>query len=271
MEMDWVSFLTDPVTLASGFAALGSQIAWTQQAALWLGHDGLAVLAVVGGFFGGLALGGLALGRRIDRSADPARWYAGCELAIALWSAVLALGMAPACRALVQALGPAPAGGVHALVALGGVFLLLLPATVAMGATLPAMQRLVAGPGQPAAAIGWLYAGNTAGAVLGVLAGAFWLLPTLGLARTAGLCALLNLACAAGVLAWRRRGGAGRLRERRRGGPAQGRGHADGSGGATEPRWGHQHAHGGALRWGGVTKAVAHRHGLHCGLAGARA
>ena len=37
--------------VASGFAGLGSQIAWTQQAAHWLGHDGLAVLAVVGAFF----------------------------------------------------------------------------------------------------------------------------------------------------------------------------------------------------------------------------
>lgn len=191
--------------VASGFAGLGSQIAWTQQAAHWLGHDGLAVLAVVGAFFGGLALGALALGERIQRSADPGRWYAGCELVIALWSAVLALGLAPACRALMQAAGPQPAGAAHALLALTGVFLLLLPATAAMGATLPAMQRLVAGQGRPEAAIGWLYAANTAGAVLGVLAAGFWLVPAFGLTRTAALCALLNAACAVGVLAWRRR------------------------------------------------------------------
>lgn len=191
--------------VASGFAGLGSQIAWTQQAAHWLGHDGLAVLAVVGAFFGGLALGALALGARIHRSADPGRWYAGCEVVIALWSAVLALGLAPACRALMLAAGPQPAGAAHALLALAGVFLLLLPATAAMGATLPAMQRLVSGKGRPEAAIGWLYAANTAGAVLGVLAAAFWLVPAIGLTRTAALCALLNAACAVGVLAWRRR------------------------------------------------------------------
>ena len=199
------------VMVASGFAGLGSQIAWTQQAAHWLGHDGLAVLAVVGAFFGGLALGALALGARIQRSADPGRWYAGCELLIALWSAVLAGGLAPASRALMLTLGPQPGGLLHALVALAGVFLLLLPATAAMGATLPAMQRLVAdsaaGQRRPEAAIGWLYAANTAGAVLGVLAAAFWLVPDLGLTRTALLCALLNAACALGVLAWRRRHG----------------------------------------------------------------
>lgn len=199
------SALPTAVMVASGFAGLGSQIAWTQQAAHWLGHDGLAVLAVVGAFFGGLALGALALGERIHRNADPGRWYAGCELVIALWSAVLALGLAPACRALMLAAGPQPAAAAHALLALLGVFLLLLPATAAMGATLPAMQRLVAGNGRPEAAIGRLYAANTAGAVLGVLAAAFWLVPAIGLTRTAALCALLNAACAVGVLAWRRR------------------------------------------------------------------
>jgi spermidine synthase len=195
------------VMLASGFAGLGYQIVWTQQVGQWLGHDGVAVLAVVGGFFGGLAVGALALGARIDRSGDPARWYAGCELVIALWGALLVVGMAPASRWLMQLAGAQPADGWHWAVALLGTGLLLLPATAAMGATLPAMQRLVGGSGQPAAAIGWLYAGNTAGAVLGVLATAFWLVPAVGLRLTATVCVLLNLLCAAGVLLLRRRPG----------------------------------------------------------------
>ncbi|MFY9509675.1 MAG: hypothetical protein WAQ05_01705, partial [Rubrivivax sp.] len=71
--------------LASGFAALGYQIVWTQQFALALGHESAAVLAVVAAFFGGLALGALLLGARIERSPRPGRWYAGCELLIGLW------------------------------------------------------------------------------------------------------------------------------------------------------------------------------------------
>ena len=81
--------------LASGFAGLGYQIVWTQQCALWLGHEAAAVLAVVGAFFGGLAAGALLLGPRIERSARPERWYAACEVLIALWSLVLALLLAP--------------------------------------------------------------------------------------------------------------------------------------------------------------------------------
>ncbi len=79
--------------MASGFAALGYQIVWTQQSALWLGHESAAVFAVVAAFFGGLSLGALMLGPRIDRSAHPARWYATCEAVIGLWSAALALLM----------------------------------------------------------------------------------------------------------------------------------------------------------------------------------
>jgi spermidine synthase len=184
----------------SGFAALGYQIVWTQQSALWLGHETAAVLAVVGAFFGGLGLGALSIGPRIDRSRRPARWYAGCEAMIGLWSLTLALLMTPASAWLLGVMGPNPSPLRQWTVAFGGTFLLLLPATAAMGATLPAMERVLAGLHRRGAPIAALYAGNTFGAVLGVLAVAFWLVPTFGLTSTAMLCAALSLACAAAVL-----------------------------------------------------------------------
>ncbi|MCR5869243.1 spermidine synthase [Aquincola sp. J276] len=190
--------------LGSGASALGLQMVWTQQAALWLGHESAAVLAVVAAFFGGLALGALALGGRILRSRRPALWYAGCEAVIGGWSLLLALLMAPAASAMLAAAGPQPSAAWQWAVAFGGCFVLLLPATAAMGATLPAMERVLAplreGPGARAGWIAALYAGNTFGAVLGVLAVAFWAVPALGLLRSAALCAGLNLLCAA--LAW---------------------------------------------------------------------
>jgi spermidine synthase len=119
--------------VASGFAGLGYQIVWTQQTSRWLGHEAAAVLAVITAFFGGLALGALTLGRRIERSPQPARWYAGCEVVIALWSLVLALAMAPISDALLGVIGAQPSPLWHGLVAFVGCFLLLLPATAAMG------------------------------------------------------------------------------------------------------------------------------------------
>src|SRR6185312_8117093 len=95
---------------ASGFAGLGYQIVWTEECALWLGHESAAVLAVVAAFFGGLAVGAWTLGSRIERSAQPERWYAACELVIALWGLVLVFAMAPFSGVVlrVTGMGPSP-------------------------------------------------------------------------------------------------------------------------------------------------------------------
>ncbi|MFG6485838.1 spermidine synthase [Roseateles sp. BYS78W] len=176
---------------ASGFAGLGYQIIWTQQMGLVLGHESAAVLAVVAAFFGGLSLGSWWLGRRIEASDRPLRWYAGCEALIGLWGAVLMAAMPATSSAALALIGPDASPAWHWSIAFGASFLLLLPATAAMGATLPAMARLGTTTLAP------LYAANTLGAVAGVLATAFWLIPDWGLTRSAGLCVALNLGCAA--------------------------------------------------------------------------
>ena len=185
---------------ASGFAGLGYQIVWTRQSALWLGHESAAVLAVVAAFFAGLAVGALALGPRIERSARPLRWYAACEAAIALWSLLLAGLMAPIGGWLLGVVGVQPAPAWQWAVAFVGTFVLLLPATAAMGATLPAIERVTAPLRADRRSIAAHYASNTFGAVAGVLAIAFWLVPGLGLSRTALLCSGLNLVCAGASL-----------------------------------------------------------------------
>jgi spermidine synthase len=180
----------------SGFAGLGYQIVWTQQSALWLGHESAAVLAVVAAFFGGLSVGAWATGPRIEHSANPLRFYAACEAVIALWGLALIGLMAPASDALLGLIGVQPGPVWQWSVAFGGSFVLLLPATAAMGATLPAMERVTAQLRAEGRSIAALYASNTFGAVIGVLATAFWLVPEFGLTRTAGLCIVLNLGCA---------------------------------------------------------------------------
>jgi spermidine synthase len=183
--------------LASGFAGLGYQIVWTQQCALWLGHESAGVLAVVAAFFGGLAVGALTLGPRIENSKRPVSWYVACELSIALWSLLLTLIMAPCSGWLLDITGVQPSPLWQWSVAFCGTFLLLLPATAAMGATLPAMERVTAELRIGGRSVAGLYASNTFGAVLGVLACAFWLVPQLGLTYTAAVCIVLNLFCAA--------------------------------------------------------------------------
>jgi len=184
------------VTALSGFAALGYQIVWTQQFGVWLGHEIVAALAVVAAFFGGLAAGALVLGARVARSARPKRWYVALEAVIGGWALVLT-GLMPIASAwMVSSIGEAPSSLWHWTVAFSGPFLLLLPATAAMGATLPAIERVFSRARHEGFAIGGLYAANTLGAVAGVLVAAFVLAPRIGLTATAVLCAASSLLCA---------------------------------------------------------------------------
>jgi spermidine synthase len=185
---------------ASGFAGLGYQIVWAQQCGSWLGHESAAVLAVLAAFFGGLAVGGLTLGSRIEQSRHPVRWYAACELSIALWSVLLLFVLLPFSAWVMRTAGTQPSAGLQWSLAFCSTFLLFLPATAAMGATLPAMERLSTLLSREKRSIALLYASNTCGAVLGVLASAFLLIPAIGLTRTAAVCIVLNLSCGVGAL-----------------------------------------------------------------------
>jgi spermidine synthase len=188
----------------SGLAGLGWQMVWTAQLGAVLGHEMVAVLAVLAAFFGGLAIGALTLGRAVARSRFPGRGYAACELAIALWGASF-VWISPGLMGIwADWVGAQPSALRHWLLAFVGPFLLLLPATMAMGATLPAAERMLgARDSVPASTpLGGLYAANTAGAVAGALLSAFWLVPAFGLLRTGLLCSGLNLLCAVAALAW---------------------------------------------------------------------
>lgn len=185
--------------LVSGFAGLANQMVWTQQFGVWLGHEVVAVLAVVAAFFGGIALGAYTFGHWLRHCARPARWYAVLEVLIALWALLLAFTMPLANAWLAGLTGPHPSVLWQWSIAFLGPFVLLLPATAAMGATLPAIERVTERLRSEGYAIGGLYAANTLGAVLGVLAAVFLLIPVFGLRGTSFICAAMNGLC--GLLA----------------------------------------------------------------------
>jgi spermidine synthase len=156
--------------LLTGLAGLGHQIVWMRAFAIGLGHELPSVLAVITAFFGGLALGAWLLDGRIGRSPRPGLWYAGLELVIAGWAIVVIL-LVPALNDLAaQWTGAEPTPWRHGLVAFALPLIGLLPATFAMGASFPAMERLVARRARQPAVVGGLYAWNTIGAMLGASA-----------------------------------------------------------------------------------------------------
>src|SRR5262249_53026998 len=151
-----------------------------------------AVTTVVSAFFAGLAVGSGVLGRRADASPRPLAFYARLELGVALTglaTTLLLSRLAGPYAALEDAIGRAAWGLPFVLIA--------LPAFL-MGGTLPALVR-AARPngGTIGAASGTLYAANTSGGVVGVLATPLLLVPAFGVRGTGAVAATTNLVLAA--------------------------------------------------------------------------
>jgi len=200
----------------SGFGALCDQIVWTETCAMGLGHELAATLAVVTAFFGGLAVGAFA-SAWLMRRGEARLWYAGCELLIGGWAWVLSYALRPLDEALSRSLGLSLGWPWQTLILGLGTFFLLLPATAAMGVTLPAMARAVCADGTDArpGRLSGLYAANTTGAIAGVLASAFFLIPALGAGRTARLSAAVSVVGGLLALLLRRGGGPSTVDARR--------------------------------------------------------
>ncbi len=184
----------------SGFAGLGYEIVWTRMLAVSLGHEIVAVLGVISALFAGLALGSLIPGRQIAASARPALLYSGLELAIGLWALAL-IPLFPLAGDLIPTLVPIGSAPERQwFVAFALPFVLLLPATLAMGATFPALEAVLASRRHTGGTVGRVYAANTLGAVGGTLVTTFFLIPAAGLSATLALCAAVNLLCATAIL-----------------------------------------------------------------------
>ena len=180
------------IAAASGAAALAWQGLWTVQLSVTLGHEWIAALGVMAGLFAGMALGAVWLGACVERSAYAGYWFAGLEILIGGWGLLLSWLIAACLPIVAPQLGETPHPLVHAASSFGLPLLLMLPSTVAMGATWPALSRAMHGHHGE---MGWLYAANTAGAMLGLLGSVFWLIPSVGLQRGALVGAAINVTC----------------------------------------------------------------------------
>ena len=73
--------------VGSGMSALIYQTVWLRQFRLIFGASTLASAAVLAIFMGGLGLGSVLFGRRVDRLHRPLGFYARLELLVALSAA----------------------------------------------------------------------------------------------------------------------------------------------------------------------------------------
>jgi spermidine synthase len=179
----------------SGCAALIYEIVWFQLLQFAIGSSAVSLAVLLGTFMGGLCLGSLAFSRFVPARVPPLLGYALLEIGIGVLGIAITLGM-PGFDRLYAALARAGGAGVAwraAICAIG-----LVPPTLLMGATLPAISRWVQSTPRGVAWLGHCYAANTLGAVGGCLLAGFYLLRSFDVYTATWVAAALNL----GVALW---------------------------------------------------------------------
>src|SRR5689334_25309490 len=150
---------------ASGASALVYEVVWYQALQLAMGSTAASLGVLLATFMGGLCIGSLGF-PRLRLTQHPLRLYAAIELGIAAFAVLfqLALPMLSSVYVKGAAYG-LPGFLLRSLVAAIG----MLPPTILMGASLPAISRWVKTSISGASWWGFLYGANTLGAVAGCL------------------------------------------------------------------------------------------------------
>ena len=178
------------LTLLTGVSGLVYEVAWQRYLATLLGSHSEATAAVLAIYLGGLSLGYALFGRVTESlvrraaargEAPPlALTYGVVEAAIGVyaWLFPWLFGVAQDLSYRLHVPSPGLAFALDVLFAA----LLIGPPTVLMGGTIPMLTQALSKNLADATRLHALvYAFNTAGAFLGALAAAFWLVPVLGL------------------------------------------------------------------------------------------
>ena len=186
--------------LLSGAAGLIYEQLWIRELQHFFGSTIHSITTVVAAYMGGLGLGAWVVGRRADRSRNPAALYGVLELAIGLFgilSPFIFRGVGAAYLGLARVLEP----GLWPATALKFVFgfaVMLVP-TFLMGATLPVLTRAFAGPhtAHLRRELALFYGLNTVGGVIGCALGGYYLVEYVGTNPSLVACGLLNIALGA--------------------------------------------------------------------------
>ena len=182
----------------SGCAALIYEVVWFQLLQLVIGLTSVSLGVLLGTYMGGMCLGSLLLPRFISQRRHPLRVYALLELGIGAIGIAI-LFVLPWMSQIYTANGGRGLSGILLRGVVAGVC--LLPPTVLMGATLPAMARWVETTRDGVSWLGFFYGGNIAGGVLGCLLAGFYLLRVHDMATATYTAAAINLGVALAGLA----------------------------------------------------------------------
>lgn len=188
--------------ILSGGCGLAYEIIWSRFLGLMLGNTLLVHSVVLGAFMGGMAISSLALRGVVARLNRPLWVYGAVELGVSIYALLFPQLAEWTQQLVIFTAGTYPPGEQELLaVRLLLAVLLVFPPSLLMGATFPLLTShldRVAGAG--AGGANWLYAANSAGAVLGCLITGFLLIRELGNTGSLLAVAILNIGVAAVAL-----------------------------------------------------------------------
>ena len=196
--------------LLSGFSGLGYEILWTKLLGLSLGSETVAVYGVLAGYFGGMSLGAFLFHKRVKTAGKPALWYVCFEVVLGLYAIIMPIIFSKLPQFLPLILNNI-VGQNNSVIDLFISFLvagiLFLPATICLGATLPALveaRKRSLHEDNEGRGLGRLYGTNTAGATIGIFATVYFILPRFGMLWGSFLLAICSFGAALFAGVWNR-------------------------------------------------------------------
>src|SRR5262245_30226851 len=175
--------------VGSGCAALIYEVVWFQLLQLSIGSSAVSLGVLLGVYMGGMCLGSLLLPRYLSPTSHPLRVYAFLELGIGLFGLIV-LYAVPLLGSWYTSI--AGSGPLNLILRAAVAGICLIPPTLLMGATLPAIARWVETTPRGVSWLGFFYGGNLAGAVAGSLLAGFYLLRVYDMPRATFVAVALN-------------------------------------------------------------------------------
>ncbi len=178
----------------SGFSVLVYEIIWVRQLALIFGGTVIATTIVVAVFMAGLGFGSMIFGKKVDKTIHALKLFSVLQFGISISSVVafFVFGKLPTFHRILYLISRSSSVSTLPIILISSLFM-LIPALL-MGGTLPILSKVfVHDQNRIGQGIGWVYAINTLGSVLGALVAGFYLIANFGQTLSIMFAVAINL------------------------------------------------------------------------------
>ncbi|HSF20029.1 MAG TPA: fused MFS/spermidine synthase [Vicinamibacteria bacterium] len=178
----------------SGASGLVYQVIWVRLLTRIFGSTTFAVSALLAAFMAGLGLGSYIASRYLGRLRHPLRWFGLLEIGVGIYALFLNAFLPWGQRLFLGIVSGADLSLYgESLVKVVLSFIILVPPTTLMGASLPLLvKQTVSQLNSMGLRTGTLYAVNTLGAAGGCFIAGFFAIPSWGMESTTQAAALVN-------------------------------------------------------------------------------